>query len=93
MTFRPLAQGYRADLVLLGQDLEVLKTWVGGEWGKGTSTSHLHASTSGGLPAPDHAGAGLRLDYFDVQPLYWLTLSRVTSSVGIRVTFSAGALP
>ena len=26
-----LAQGYRADLVLLGQDLEVLKTWVGGE--------------------------------------------------------------
>src|SRR3954463_8867828 len=45
------------------------------------------------LPAPNHAGAGLRLDYFDVQPLYWSTLSRVTSSVGIRVTFSAGALP
>jgi N-acetylglucosamine-6-phosphate deacetylase len=29
--FGRLAQGYRADLVLLGQDLEVLKTWVGGE--------------------------------------------------------------
>jgi N-acetylglucosamine-6-phosphate deacetylase len=29
--FGRLAQGYRADLVLLGQDLEVLNTWVGGE--------------------------------------------------------------
>jgi N-acetylglucosamine-6-phosphate deacetylase len=29
--FGRLAQGYRADLVLLGRDLEVLKTWVGGE--------------------------------------------------------------
>ena len=29
--FGRLAQGYRADLVLLGQDLEVLKTWIGGE--------------------------------------------------------------
>jgi N-acetylglucosamine-6-phosphate deacetylase len=26
-----LAQGYQAYLVPLGQDLEVLKTWVGGE--------------------------------------------------------------
>jgi len=29
--FGRLARGYRADLVLLGQDLEVLKTWVAGE--------------------------------------------------------------
>jgi N-acetylglucosamine-6-phosphate deacetylase len=29
--FGRLATGYRADLVLLGQDLEVLKTWAGGE--------------------------------------------------------------
>jgi N-acetylglucosamine-6-phosphate deacetylase len=29
--FGRLAPGYRADLVLLGQNLEVLKTWVGGE--------------------------------------------------------------
>jgi N-acetylglucosamine-6-phosphate deacetylase len=29
--FGRLAQGYRADLVLLGPDLEVLNTWVGGE--------------------------------------------------------------
>jgi N-acetylglucosamine-6-phosphate deacetylase len=29
--FGRLAPGYNADLVLLGQDLEVLNTWVGGE--------------------------------------------------------------
>ena len=34
-----------------------------------------------------------RLGYFDVQPLYLSTLSRVTSSVGISVTVSAGVLP
>jgi hypothetical protein len=36
---------------------------------------------------PDRAAPWTMPDHFDVQPLYWATLSRVISSDGIRTTF------